>query len=201
MEKEWQSRGTWTNLLSWKHQNHSSEYLTKNFEPTKNYILYLTQQQQWDTRRGIFVIQSTRIPMGWVTHKLENNSITEVLPQEWGFWAPCQSLQPGSLTSGGAPRELGFERLQSPLELCPWRVSWGLQWPPPSISCGPGCDAASGHLRLFRVPCIHWVEKCWWCVGGQSCEAHGEAHPKCHIYMRTALLGTPVGWSLQNKKL
>ena len=44
-------------------------------------------------------------------HKLENNYTTEVLPQEWKFWAPCQASQPESLATGGrrAPRECGFE--------------------------------------------------------------------------------------------
>ena len=37
-------------------------------------------------------------------------------------------------------------------------------------------------------------------MGGQSCEAHGAAHPKCHTYMGTALLGAPAGWSLQRLK-
>ena len=46
-----------------------------------------------------------------MTHKLENNYTTEVLPQEWKFWAPCQASQPESLATGGrrAPRECGFE--------------------------------------------------------------------------------------------
>ena len=45
-----------------------------------------------------------------MTHKLENKYITEVLPQEWEFWAPHQAPQAGGLASGGgAPRAFGFE--------------------------------------------------------------------------------------------
>ena len=42
----------------------------------------------------------------WEIHKLENNYTTEVLPQEWKFWAPDQAPQPGGLAMGrGVPQE------------------------------------------------------------------------------------------------
>jgi len=40
------------------------------------------------------MIKSNSIPIGWVTHKLENNDTKEVLPLLWGFWAPHQASQP-----------------------------------------------------------------------------------------------------------
>ena len=40
-----------------------------------------TKPQQ-DGRWGAFTIQSNPIPARWVAQKLENNYITEVLPQE-----------------------------------------------------------------------------------------------------------------------
>lgn len=45
------------------------------------------------------MIQSNSILMGWATHKLENNYITEVFLQEWKFWAPHQVPQPRVLAS------------------------------------------------------------------------------------------------------
>ena len=50
------------------------------------------------------MIYSNPTPPRRLTHTLENNFIAEVLPQEWEFWAPGQSLQLGGLTvGGGAP--------------------------------------------------------------------------------------------------
>ena len=40
------------------------------------------KKPQRDGRRGAIMIKSNPIPAGWVTHKLENNYITEVLPWE-----------------------------------------------------------------------------------------------------------------------
>ena len=40
------------------------------------------KKPQQNCRRGILEIQSIPIPPRWVTHKLENNYITEILPQE-----------------------------------------------------------------------------------------------------------------------
>ena len=44
---------------------------------------------------GTFMIKSNPTPAGWATHKLENNYITEFLPQDPEIWAPCQDPQPG----------------------------------------------------------------------------------------------------------
>ena len=49
----------------------------------------------------------------WVTHRLDNNYITETLPQEWKFWAPCQALQPVGLGLRRAPGTLSFEGWQN----------------------------------------------------------------------------------------
>ena len=54
--------------------------------------------------------KSNPTPARWVTHKLETNYTTEVPPQDWRSWAPCQASQLGCLAMGrGAPRESGFE--------------------------------------------------------------------------------------------
>ena len=56
------------------------------------------------------MIKSNHIPAcGWVTHKLENNYMTEVIPEEWKFWSPHQAPHHESLASGGVPRASGFE--------------------------------------------------------------------------------------------
>ena len=68
------------------------------------------KKPQWRGRRGTSVIKSNPIHALWVTHKLENNYIAEVLPQEWKFWVPHQAPQPEGLQmGGGAPRESSFE--------------------------------------------------------------------------------------------
>ena len=83
--------------------------------PQKDILHPKTKKKpQWDGRRGTLMIKSSPIPARWVTHRLENNHITEVLLQEWEFWAPCQAPQPRGLASGGsAPWAFGFEGHQS----------------------------------------------------------------------------------------
>ena len=53
-------------------------------EPTKK--RYPTskgkEEATQDSRRGAISIKSNSIPTEWVTHKLEDNYTTEVLPQE-----------------------------------------------------------------------------------------------------------------------
>ena len=81
----------------------------KKLEPTQKDTLHpkTKKKPQWYGRRGAITIKSYPIP---VTHKLENNYTTEVLPLEWKFWAPHQVSQPGGpATGGGASRESGFE--------------------------------------------------------------------------------------------
>ena len=113
-------------------------------EPTKNDILHpKTEKPQRQGRRGANSVKSNPIPIGWATHELENNYITEVLPQEWKFWAPCQAPWPGGLAwEGGAPRAnwlwrpVGFDRRKStgpeetetPLLEGAHKVSW-TPWP------------------------------------------------------------------------
>ena len=73
---------------------------------TQNIILYpMTKKEpQQDSRRT--VINSSPVPTRWVTHELEKNHNTEVLPQEWKPWAPWEASQFGGLEmGGGAPRE------------------------------------------------------------------------------------------------
>ena len=75
-------------------------------------MFYIQRQRShnWDRRRGAFAIQSNSVLAGRATGKQENKYITEVLPQEWDFWAPHQAHQPGDLTSVGEdPRASGFE--------------------------------------------------------------------------------------------
>ena len=59
---------------------------------------------------GCFHDTSNPITAWGMTHRLENNYIAEVFPQEWEFGAPCQVLTPGGLAlGGGAPGEFGIE--------------------------------------------------------------------------------------------
>ena len=60
----------------------------KMLEPTNKDILCpkTKKKPQQDGRRSTTAIKANPIPAGWVTHKLENNYIAEVLPQEWKFW-------------------------------------------------------------------------------------------------------------------
>ena len=53
-------------------------------EPTNKDILCpkTKKKPQQDGRRSTTAIKANPIPAGWVTHKLENNYIAEVLPQE-----------------------------------------------------------------------------------------------------------------------
>ena len=51
--------------------------------PKKDTLLPKTKRRpQQDGRRGTTVINTNLIPARWVTHKLENNYTTEVIPQE-----------------------------------------------------------------------------------------------------------------------
>ena len=84
------------------------------------------KKPQWDSRRGTTVIKSNPIHARWATHKLESNCITEVLPQEWEFWAPHQAPQPGGLAmGGGVPKESSFESQQGLTTKIP--QDWGIQ--------------------------------------------------------------------------
>ena len=66
-------------------------------------------------------------PPGGRLPKPENNyNNTEVLPQEWKFWAPHQDPQSGGLASGGgAPKAFGFEGQQVLIVGAP--QEWGKQ--------------------------------------------------------------------------
>ena len=115
--------------LLMKTQNHNWTTTDKKMlEPTKKDPLQpkTKKKPQWDVRRDTVTIKSNPIPATWVTHRLENNYTTEVLPQEWKFWAPHQAPQPGGLAmGGGAPRESGFEGQQDVITGSP--QDWGKQ--------------------------------------------------------------------------
>ena len=82
--------------------------------------------RQWDGRRSAIMIKSNPIPTRWAVHKLENNYTTEVLPQEWQYWAPCEAPLTGCLATGGrGPRKSGFEGQWSLITGIP--QDWGKQ--------------------------------------------------------------------------
>ena len=82
--------------------------------------------RQWDGRRSAIMIKSNPIPTRWAVHKLENNYTTEVLPQEWQYWAPCEAPLTGCLATGGrGPRKSGFEGQWSLITEIP--QDWGKQ--------------------------------------------------------------------------
>ena len=76
----------------------------------KRYPMSKDKEELRDGRRGAIMMTSNPIPIGWTTHKLENNNTKEVLPLLWRFRTPRQASQPGYLTETRNPRES-----------CPWR--------------------------------------------------------------------------------
>ena len=70
----------------------------------KDILCPKTKKPQEDGRNDPFGLQSNPIHTEWETHKLENDYIKEVLPQEWEFWAPHQAPQSGCLALGGGER-------------------------------------------------------------------------------------------------
>ena len=91
-----------------------------------------------------------------VTHKLENNYTTEVLPPEWMFWAPHWASQPeGAATGGGVLRESSFEGQQDLTAGLP--QDWGKQnlysWRAHKVSCIPGPRGKKQwpHKRLVQT--------------------------------------------------
>ena len=73
---------------------------------------------------GTIRIKSSPILTGWAVRKQEANYVTEILPQKWKPWAPCQVPQPGGLTTGGsAPTEPSFEDQQGLIAGIP--QDWG----------------------------------------------------------------------------
>ena len=110
----------------WTTINNNNKMLEPTKKDTSRKDLHpkTKKKPQQDGMRGTSAIKSSPIHTRWVTHKLENNYTTEVLPQEWKFWAPCQAPQPGGLaTGGGAPSESGFEGQQGLITGIPqdWR--------------------------------------------------------------------------------
>ena len=58
------------------------------------------QQPQLEGRRGAITMKLYPTPTGWVTHRLENHKIKEVLTLLWRFWTTRQASQPGDATKG-----------------------------------------------------------------------------------------------------
>ena len=82
----------------------------KGWNLPKRYPISNDKQPLQVSRRGITAIKSNLILTRWMMNKLENNYTTEVLPQKWNFWAPCQVPWLRVLAMGKeAPREFGFE--------------------------------------------------------------------------------------------
>ena len=82
------------NMVKWKNISSSSPVRTPKSQPAVEQPLTggcwrpprkdsphprTREKQQLDGRRGAIMIKSNPIPIGWVTHKLENNNIKEVL--------------------------------------------------------------------------------------------------------------------------
>ena len=100
----------------------------KILEPTKkDTLLSKTKKMpQQAGRRGEIMIKWNPIHARRATHKLEKYYTTEVLSQEWKFWAPWQAPQPeGLVMGGGAPRESGTEDQQGLTAGIP--KDWGKQ--------------------------------------------------------------------------
>lgn len=83
----------------------------KMLEPTRKDILHPETEKKptWDGRRDAIKIKSNSKSSLSVTHKLENNYITVVLPLEWSS-SPYQVPQPGVWQwEERAPKEFEFE--------------------------------------------------------------------------------------------
>ena len=107
-DKDGRVKGPCAHIL-WAHQNHSKQLSKKWPESTqKRYsISKHIKKKPRDGRRGALIIQSNLIPPRWATHRLDNNYITKVLPQEWQLWALHQGPQPkGPALGGGGPQSI-----------------------------------------------------------------------------------------------
>ena len=96
----------------------------------------MTKKPKWDGKKVTLMIQSNATSTRWVTHKLENNYITEVLLREWGLWAPCQIPQCGCLALGEElPEHLSLKASGTwSQKLHSWSV-WIHSWRVHSRSC------------------------------------------------------------------
>ena len=136
---------------------------------------------QWDGRRSAIVIKSNPIPTRWAVHKLENNYTTEVLPQEWKYWAPCEAPLPGCLaTGGGGPRKSGFEGQWSLIIGIP--QDWGKQklhsWRAHKRSCmhqDPRNKAGTSKESVAEVPVL-------WPPDGKS-QCTGTSHSNFPLFL------------------
>ena len=85
----------------------------------------IKKESQWDGQE-VWTHDTTKFHTPqWATHKLENNYITDILPQEWKFWAPHQATPPDwhPAPRRGTPRAFGFEGQQGSISGTPqdWR--------------------------------------------------------------------------------
>ena len=115
-ERRWQRRNVWVHFLSWKHQNHHEllnnprqNRLETKKKKKKEKIFYTQRQRRFHKTVGGSHSWYKQIPyilIGWVTHRLENNYIEEVFPQEWEFWTPCGFLAWGTGIGRGSPQSI-----------------------------------------------------------------------------------------------
>ena len=94
----------------------------------KRYSMSKDKEELWDGRRGAITMTSNPIPIGWATHKLENNNTKEVLPLLWRFWTPRQASQPGNPAKGLGIQQKDWEsskRTRNPQGIWLWKpVGW-----------------------------------------------------------------------------
>ena len=112
----------------------------------------------------------------WVTHKLENNNITEVLPHKWECRAPQKAPQLRALVLGGrAPGALGSEGQ--------WGLrtgaqqGWGKQTP--LLEVHPRCTGPARSSGLTGAGQTHLLASggSQWRGAGRSCASSwGHGH-------------------------
>ena len=82
--------------------------ISRMLEPTKKrYPCPKTKKKpEQDGRRDTITIKSNPIPTRWLTHKLENNNIKEVLPLLWRLGIPHQASHLGTDKGTGNPQRI-----------------------------------------------------------------------------------------------
>ena len=101
----------------WEGHNHSNikSYTYQVANPQIGKQLYHRWRRKWQPTPVFLWVEEPGGLLSIGLHRVGHNwsnlaYITEVLPQEWKFQAPCQAPQPRSLATGReAPRESGFE--------------------------------------------------------------------------------------------
>ena len=122
---------------------------------------------QRNSRIGAITIKSNPIPVGWATHRLENNNTKEVLSLFWKFWDLCQASQSRYLAKElRIPRECDFEGQQ---DLIPWLPQdWGKQsGRAQSAVCTRTQEKGAGTPQETDQTCLLVLEGLLW-SGGQE---------------------------------